>query len=253
MKVEARATHDNPSPEELRRFTEAMPQARVTEFGNVNVQTRVTSRSSGSTFVVAGRSSGKTMTRDEYDRVAAMQDEYLRDRDVVVIDGFIGNDPSFQTRARLTIEKANANIAGMQQKLYFPRVDGQEPEVEVVYTPNLEASGYPDDRVIAVDLDRGVTRVLGSDYFGESKKGGLRMWNKKVYDLGGLALHAGLKVVPTPAGEKVFMIIGLSGTGKTTTTFTTQNDSLPVQDDFVALMPGGHAHGTENGCFAKTF
>jgi phosphoenolpyruvate carboxykinase (ATP) len=49
------------------------------------------------------------------------------------------------------------------------------------------------------------------------------------------------------------MIIGLSGTGKTTTTFTKQNESLPVQDDFVALMPGGHAHGTENGCFAKTF
>ncbi len=49
------------------------------------------------------------------------------------------------------------------------------------------------------------------------------------------------------------MIIGLSGTGKTTTTFTTQNDSLPVQDDFVALMPGGKPYGTENGCFAKTF
>jgi phosphoenolpyruvate carboxykinase (ATP) len=51
----------------------------------------------------------------------------------------------------------------------------------------------------------------------------------------------------------VFLIIGLSGTGKTTTTFTTQNDSLPVQDDFVALMPGGTVYGTENGCFAKTF
>ena len=49
------------------------------------------------------------------------------------------------------------------------------------------------------------------------------------------------------------MIIGLSGTGKTTTTFTTQNGSEPVQDDFVGLMPGGHAYGTENGCFAKTF
>jgi phosphoenolpyruvate carboxykinase (ATP) len=49
------------------------------------------------------------------------------------------------------------------------------------------------------------------------------------------------------------MIIGLSGTGKTTTTFTTQNGSRPVQDDFVGLMPGGLAYGTENGCFAKTF
>jgi len=59
--------------------------------------------------------------------------------------------------------------------------------------------------------------------------------------------------VPVDGREKVFLIIGLSGTGKTTTTFTTQNDSLPVQDDFIALMPGGKVHGTENGCFAKTF
>src|SRR4249920_1779129 len=230
-----------------------MPQARLTEFGNVNVQTRVTSRSAASTHVVGGPSSGKTMTREAFDEIAATQDAYLADRDVVVIDGYIGNDPTFRTRARLTIEQANANIAGMQQKLYFPRGDRDEPEAHVIYTPNLEAPGYPDDRVIAVDLEHGVTRVLNSDYFGESKKGGLRMWNAKVYDLGGLALHAGLKVVPTAAGEKVFMIIGLSGTGKTTTTFTTQNDSLPVQDDFVALMPGGKPYGSENGCFAKTF
>jgi len=98
-----------------------------------------------------------------------------------------------------------------------------------------------------------VTRVLNSDYFGESKKGGLRMWNRIVYDRAGLALHAGCKVVPANGSEKTFLIIGLSGTGKTTTTFTTQNDSLPVQDDFVALMPGGKIHGSENGCFAKTF
>ena len=253
MKVEARTVHDNPGADDLRRFAEEMPQSRVTGFGNVNVQTRVTSRSAGSTFVVAERSSGKTMSREAFEEVARLQDDYLRDQDVIVIDGFIGNHPDFRTRARLTIEKANANIAAMQQKLYFPAEGSDEPEVHVIYTPNLQAPGYPDDRVIAVDLEHGVTRVLNSDYFGESKKGGLRMWNAKVYDLGGLALHAGLKVVPTPAGEKVFMIIGLSGTGKTTTTFTTQNDSLPVQDDFVALMPGGKPFGTENGCFAKTF
>jgi len=250
-----RTVYENPDPAELRKFTEEMPNCRITEFGNVNVQTRVTSRSAGSTYVVTedpAAASGKTMPREEYERIAAMQEEYLRDKDLLVIDGYIGNDPSFRTAARLTIEKANANIAGMQQKLYFPRTSG-EPEVQVIYTPNLPAPGYPDDRVIAVDLEHGVTRVLNSDYFGESKKGGLRMWNVIVYERGGLALHAGCKVVPTPAGEKVFLIIGLSGTGKTTTTFTTQNDSLPVQDDFVALMPEGKIYGSENGCFAKTF
>jgi len=246
-------TFHNPAPDELRAFTEEMPEARLTEFGNVNVQTKVLSRSAGSTYVVDRESSGKTMSREDYDAIAARQDAYIAEHDMVVIDGYIGNDTEMRTAARLVMEKRYANIAGMQQKLYFERTDGADPEVQVLYTPGLAAEGYPDDRLIAVDLDTYTTRVLNSDYFGESKKGGLRMWNDIVYRKGGLALHAGLKEIPTSHGTKVFMIIGLSGTGKTTTTFTTQNGSKPIQDDFVGLMPGGHAYGTENGCFAKTF
>jgi len=244
---------NNPTPEELRKFTEEMPGCRLSEYDNVNVQTKVLSRSASSTYVVDRESSGKTMIRQDYDKIAEMQQKYIAEHDMLVIDGWIGNDPAMRTRARLLMEKRYANIAGMQQKLYFARDDGAEPEVQVIYTPGLEAPGFPDDRVIAVDLENYTTRVLNSDYFGESKKGGLRMWNDIVYGKGGLALHAGLKVIPTSHGDKVFMIIGLSGTGKTTTTFTTQNGSRPIQDDFVGLMPGGMASGTENGCFAKTF
>ena len=254
--MNAKRIHDNPSVSQLRQYTEEMPSARITGFGNVNVQTRVTSRSAGSTFIVTDDPSvtgQKTMGREEYRRLARVQDEYIAAQEMLVVDGFIGNVEDFQTPARLSIERANANIAGMQQKLYYPRPEGGKPEVQVIYTPNLPANGYPDDRCIAVDLDEGLTRVIGSDYFGESKKGGLRMWNKIIYDRGGLALHAGCKSVPANGDEKVFLIIGLSGTGKTTTTFTTQNDSLPVQDDFVALMPGGKVYATEDGCFAKTF
>jgi phosphoenolpyruvate carboxykinase (ATP) len=83
------------------------------------------------------------------------------------------------------------------------------------------------------------------------------MWGKLAHDWGGLALHAGLKTFPagsTRSGdEESMLIIGLSGTGKTTTTFRQQAGSLPVQDDFVALMPGGAIRTTENGCFAKTW
>src|SRR5438067_11293713 len=148
-----------------------MPTTRITEFDNVNVQTKVTSRSAGSTFVVTDdptTASGKTMTREEYGRIAELQDDYIRQQEMVVIDGYIGSDPDFRVAARLTIEKANANIAGMQQKLYFDREPGDEPTVQVIYTPNLEMPGYPDDRCIAVDLENNVTRVLNSDYFGES-------------------------------------------------------------------------------------
>ena len=249
----------DPTPAELQAFTARMPQARRTAYGNYNVQTRVVSRSKGSTYLVTDDpaiTNDQTIPRAEGARVAALQDEYIAGREMVVVDGFIGNDPEYRSRARLYIETANANIAGMQQQLYFApdRLSADwEPELVMIYTPNLPMPGYPDDRLITVDLDAGVTRVFNSDYFGESKKGGLRMWNAKVFHAGGLAMHAGCKVVPTDAGERTILIIGLSGTGKTTTTFTRQNGSQPVQDDFIGLFPGGKVVGTENGCFAKTF
>jgi phosphoenolpyruvate carboxykinase (ATP) len=247
---------DNPSQELLRRLTLEMPNARRTACGSVDVLTRVDARSSSSTYIVTDNPEAhrghQTMPRAQFAEVARLQDEYIAGQAMIVIDGYISNAQAVQTPARLVIERANANVAGMQKYLYFDRAGG-EPQVTVIDTPNLPAPGYPNERCIAVDLENGVTRVLNSDYFGESKKGGLRMWNKIVYDKGGLPMHAGCKVVPTEAGQKTIVVIGLSGTGKTTTTFRRQGDSKAVQDDFIALMPGGKVHGTENGCFAKTF
>jgi phosphoenolpyruvate carboxykinase (ATP) len=249
----------NPSAAELQVLTSRMPQARRTSFGNYNVQTRVVSRSKESTYLVTDdptETTGKAISRADAARIAAIQDAYVAEQPMLVIDGYLGNDPEHRSRVRLYIEEANANIAGMQRQLYFPAdavPDEWEPELSLVYTPNLPMPGYPDDRLITVDLEAGVTRIMNSDYFGESKKGGLRMWNAFVYERGGLAMHAGCKVVPTAAGERTMLIIGLSGTGKTTTTFTRQNNSQPVQDDFIGLFAGGKVVGTENGCFAKTF
>jgi phosphoenolpyruvate carboxykinase (ATP) len=250
----------NPTTERLRELTEKMPNASVTEFGNVNVKARVDSRSTRSTFLVddSTNATKQTISREEFDRIAAEQDAYMAGCHMVVVDGYIGSDPQFRTRARLIMEAANANVAGMQKQLYYPVGDDYdpaswEPDTTVIYTPNLPAPGYPNDRVIVVDLAANVTRVLNSDYFGESKKGGLRMWNNIVYNRGGLALHAGCKVIPVGGRPRGVLIVGLSGTGKTTTTFTTQLGSKPAQDDFIALMPGGKVYATENGCFAKTF
>ncbi|HEX4061673.1 MAG TPA: phosphoenolpyruvate carboxykinase [Streptosporangiaceae bacterium] len=258
--VNAASVEWNPAAERLRELTEKMPNSQLTEFGNVVVKARVDSRSTRSTFIVEDSTNAtkQTISRDEYKQVAARQDEYISGCDMVVVDGYIGSDPSFRTKARLVIEAANANIAGMQKQLYYPADEDYdpatwEPETTVIYTPNLEAPGYPSDRLIAVDLNDNITRVLNSDYFGESKKGGLRMWNNIVYNRGGLSLHAGCKIIPVRGKNRTLLIVGLSGTGKTTTTFTKQLDSKPAQDDFIALMPAGKVYTTENGCFAKTF
>src|SRR5919201_1552851 len=165
-----------------------MPNAQRTRFGNLNVQTEVVSRSKRSTYIVTDEpdSQNQAMPTDEYERWAAAQDEYIAEQEMVRIDGYIGTDPDFRTPARLYIEAANANIAGMQQQLYFDPDGDVEPELTVIYTPNLKAQGYPADRLIDAELEQGAMRVFKSEYFGEPKKGGLRMWNKLVYDRGGL-------------------------------------------------------------------
>ncbi len=252
----AKSVEVNPSQAEMREWVlEFMPRVQETEFGNLNYTALVTARLSRSTFFVTEEDNPQnTISRAEYEHWAALQDEYIADKEMILIEGYIGPDPRHRTGSRVFIEKTQANIPAMQQQLYFPKDDEWEPVFTVIYTPGLPAPGKPDDRLILVDLDAYVTRVFGSDYFGESKMGGLRMWNHYVYERGGLALHSGLKTFPDVDGvEKSALILGLSGTGKTTTTFRQQLGSLPVQDDFNALMPGGEIHTTEAGCFAKTY
>jgi phosphoenolpyruvate carboxykinase (ATP) len=255
---EAARVIENPGEDELQQLTAKMQEARWTRYGNLNVQTKVLARSTPSTFIVTDDSEpglARTLSRDEAEDWADRQDAYIADQEMVLVDGWLGAQPEFRTPVRLYIEARWANIAGMQRQLWFPidEPDEFEPELTVIYTPGLEAPGKPENRLITVDLEQGVNRVFNSDYFGESKKGILRMWNKLVYDRSGIPLHAGCKIIPTDRGDRVGLIVGLSGTGKTTTTFTRQNGSLPVQDDFVAWMPDGKVFATENGCFAKTY
>jgi len=253
---EAASVAENPSQEQLRAWViEHMPNITETEFGNINYKADVKARLGGSTFFVDDDEEHKpSMTRAEYEEWAAKQDAYIADKDMVLIEGYIGPDSEFRTATRLYMERTSSNIPAMQQQLYFPKDDVWDPRFTVIYTPGMPAPGKPGDKMIAVDHENYVTRVFGSDYFGESKMGGLRMWNHLVYQRGGLALHSGLKTFPDVNGsEKVALILGLSGTGKTTTTFRQQLDSLPVQDDFVALFPGGKVYSSENGCFAKTY
>jgi phosphoenolpyruvate carboxykinase (ATP) len=255
----AKSVAADPTQAEMQAWAGQMPNAQQTEFGNFNITARVTARSAGSTFVVTddpATTTKQTMARADYEAVVRRHEAYIAEQDMILIEGYIGPENSPMKRpTRVYIERSNANIPAMQQQLYYPKdAEWEESEaLTVIYTPNCPAEGFPDDKLVTIDLDNWVTRVFNIDYFGESKMGGLRMWMDWAFKQGALAMHAGAKVIPTDGGDKVGLIIGLSGTGKTTTTFTRQNGSLPVQDDIVALVEGGGVFSTENGCFAKTY
>src|SRR5262249_43584563 len=144
--VKAALVEWNPTAERLRDLTEKMPNCQLTEFGNVVVKARVDSRSTRSTFVVddSTNATKQTITRGEHDRTSPEQDAFIAGQHMVVVDGYIGSDPEFRTKARLIIEAANANVAGMQRQLYYPVGPDYdpavwEPDTTVIYTPNLTA------------------------------------------------------------------------------------------------------------------
>src|SRR5438445_2724281 len=109
----ARSVRYNPGAAELQERTSGMPQARRTSFGNYNVQTLVTSRFTASTYLVTDDPSittGQAISTEEGRRVAHVQADYIAGRDMLVIDGYIGNEPNQRPRVRLDIEECNANI-----------------------------------------------------------------------------------------------------------------------------------------------
>ena len=257
---------ENPGQPELRELAIAhTPCVQQTAAGSINKVSRNKARMAKYTYIIdtEDRWSHQIMDPDKARGLIERQAKYIADKGkLIAIDGYVGlGDRSFSTTWLYTPE--GANIAGMQQILAFPRSDVEteeqlassfEPIFRLYYTPDLKLDDMPGGQAIIVDMENWTTHVIGADYFGESKKGILRMLNHYVYQEGGLVLHAGAKAVTASDGGKLTMtIMGLSGTGKTTTTFSKQGDlTEPIQDDMVALWPHGALSITENGCFAKT-
>src|SRR5437763_6886654 len=106
---DAKSVRVNPSAEELKELAAKMPTARQTRYGNLNVQTEVLARSKRSTYLVTDEPDGQNqaLSTDDAATWAAKQDEYIAGCEMVLIDGYIGNDPDFRTPARLFIEAAN--------------------------------------------------------------------------------------------------------------------------------------------------
>src|SRR5262249_38689544 len=161
------------------------PNMLKTSRGSMNkVASIAKARSAPNTYVLAddpAKHTCKTMKPADAQKHIDAQEAYLAAHAVVRVDGYIGNHPETRVRATLWMTIEGANVAAMQQILYFPpdpaELANWEPEFQVIYTPGCPAEGQDKNRIILVDVDHYVTRILGSDYFGESKKGGLRMLN----------------------------------------------------------------------------
>lgn len=259
----------NPSQGQLRRMAvEDTPCCSETGLGNIDKVSRNKARMAKYTYVIDPQGdpdaySHRTIDPGKAQSLIERQTEYIQRRGkLIAVEGYVGLGPK-AVPVQWLYTPEGANIAGMQQILAFPREEVETPEqlakpfepaLRLVYTPDFRPDDMPGKQAIVVDLEGYRTYVMGPDYFGESKKGALRMLAALVYRQGGLLMHSGAKAVYRGGDAQTMAILGLSGTGKTTTTFSKQGDAIePIQDDMIAIWPGGEISITENGCFAKTY
>jgi len=255
--------------DELRKLAlKHTPAMMETAYGNLNKITFNKARKAAWTYIIAPAAdadqySGQLIEADKAEKLLASVKEYIEKKGTLIeIQGYEGLGPR-AVGVQWLYTPEIANVAGMQQVMAFPREMVETKEqlaapfkatLRLVMAPGLKAEGMPGGQAMLVDLENWTSYVIGADYFGESKKGALRMLNEYVYQRDGLTLHAGAKAVTIDGKTITMAILGLSGTGKTTTTFSKQGElTQPIQDDMISLWPGGEVSITENGCFAKTY
>jgi len=168
----------------------------------------------------------------------------------------IGIHPRIRSALHLFVgatDKQSIRLLRMADIL-FPSPKKKEKfkrEFYLLYLPEFEKPA------IFVFPEKHLTVVLGSGYFGELKKGALRMLWYEAFSRNILGLHASLKVIETRKKEKIAVVIlGLSGTGKTSTVMANQvrgGKQKIYQDDFIGLdIENLWILGTETGLYLKT-
>ncbi|MGQ9543599.1 MAG: phosphoenolpyruvate carboxykinase [Candidatus Bathyarchaeia archaeon] len=239
-----------------------------TIFGNYNFTSTVKNRSAELTVYIGSpevqQRNLNQRQREILRNLPATIDEvhkYLERAPIVAVERTMGDNPFFTPRCTLYVSvqrREMVRLAYMVSQTLLPPRKG-EPHLQLVYIPEWQEK----DRQILVFPEIGVTYVLGTDYYGEAKKGFLRMAMWMAKKRGMLGLHAGAKIVRAKGRDGRInrygmLIFGLTATGKTTHTchnhgLTDEGEGIEIiQDDVVFLRPDCSALGTEKGFYLKT-
>jgi phosphoenolpyruvate carboxykinase (ATP) len=192
------------------------------------------------------------MERAQFDQLLDKAQAYLQRRELFVFDGWACADPKYRLPVRVIAERA---WQALFARCLFLRPTTAErqgfvPRLTLVNAAGMRLSpatdGTRSDIVIALDFDRGIVLIAGTEYAGEMKKAVFTALNYLLPQQGVFPMHCSANVGPT--GD-VALFFGLSGTGKTT-----------LSADPTRRLIGDDEHGWsgegvfnfEGGCYAKT-
>ncbi|WP_108484743.1 phosphoenolpyruvate carboxykinase [Oceaniglobus ichthyenteri] len=194
------------------------------------------------------------MAPDAFDRLYDDVLEHMKGRDYFVQDLFGGADPAYQLDVRVITELAwhSLFIRTLLRRPERDQLDEFAPDFTVINCPSFTADpekhGCRSGTVIALNFDRKIIIIGGTEYAGENKKSVFTLLNYLLPEKGIMPMHCSANHAPgNPVDTAVFF--GLSGTGKTT-----------LSADPARILIGDDEHGWsdrgtfnfEGGCYAKT-
>ena len=179
---------------------------------------------------------------------------HMKGRDYFVQDLFAGADPAHRLDVRMVTELAwhGLFIRHLLRRPSARELQGFQPQFTVINCPSFKADperhGCRSETVIALNFEKKLILIGGTEYAGENKKSVFTLLNYILPEKGIMPMHCSANHAHgNPVDTAVFF--GLSGTGKTT--LSADSDRVLIGDD----EHGWSERGTfnfEGGCYAKT-
>ena len=178
--------------------------------------------------------------------------QYMRDKELFVLDAWGGADPAYRLPVRVVTEYAWHNL--FARNMFIPETDparqaAHRPEYTVIDCPGLKADparhGSRTETAIFVHFGRKLVLIAGTQYAGEIKKSIFTILNYTLPLNGVLSMHCSANVGKD--GESA-LFFGLSGTGKTT--LSSDPERGLIGDDEHGWSDRG-IFNFEGGCYAK--
>jgi phosphoenolpyruvate carboxykinase (ATP) len=180
--------------------------------------------------------------------------EHMKGRDYFVQDLIGGSDPTVSINVRMVTELAwhNLFIRHLLRRPEQTALDSFIADFTVINCPSFQANpekhNCRSETVIALNFDKKLILIGGTEYAGENKKSVFTLLNYLLPEKGIMPMHCSANhAVGNPVDTAVFF--GLSGTGKTT--LSADPHRVLIGDDEHGWSDRG-TFNFEGGCYAKT-
>ncbi|MDP4593788.1 MAG: phosphoenolpyruvate carboxykinase [Beijerinckiaceae bacterium] len=192
-----------------------------------------------------------SITSDQFETLLGDFKKHMEGMDLFVQDLYGGADPAFRVKSRVITEFAwhSLFIRNLLIRPDASQLESFVADLTIVDLPSFKGDparhGCKSETVVALDFDRKIVLIGGTNYAGEMKKSVFTWLNWTLPAQGVLPMHASAN-----HGEDgdVAVFFGLSGTGKTT--LSQVPDRTLIGDDEHGWGKEG-VFNFEGGCYAK--